>query len=378
MDFTKLKMFMDSLDAFDVRCMDVSVHKSHKEVFRYAIGTSDAEGKKPVTPDNLQWMYSMSKVITCTAVMRLVERGELGLDDKVSKYLPEYENMLVKRPDGKITPAENDLLIRHLFSMRSGMTYDLAMTGILKQKARGKISTRELVRGMAEEPLIFEPGTDYNYSLSHDVLAAVAEVITGKTFHEFLRDEIFIPLEIPLDDIGFHPTEAQKKRFTQKYTYDMEMFRCIPTDMNCAYRLSEEYESGGAGLFATLDAYMKIVDALSCKGIAENGYKVLSMESINRMRTNEQTEKETPKMKEGYGYGLGVRTMMDKKAGRSLGAVGEYGWDGAACSYTMIDPDNEIAVVLTLHICGFGMCYRTIHPKVRNLVYEGLGLATSY
>ena len=363
MDFSFLKNYMDSLyDTYGIISCDLAVNYKHKQVFRYSIG----EAKK----DDLQWLYSMSKVITCTALMRLVERGELRLNDKVSDYLPEYADLYVKTKDG-VKKAENDLLIWHLFGMRSGMTYDLWSSELKKARENENATTRELVAAMAKEPLLFEPGTAYNYSLSHDVLAAVAEVITGKTFHEFLKDEIFTPLG--MTDIGFHPTEEDMKRFAKQYMYDGYKFKCNEYPKTCAYRLSEKYESGGAGLFATNDEYMKVLDALANGGKAENGYQLLKPETIDILRKPTMSDSEVFD-KVGYRYAHGVRVMTNKEVGQSLSPLGEFGWDGAAASYGMVDTENNISIVFTTHVLGFGRSYSEIHPQLRNRVYIGLGL----
>ena len=373
MDFKRLEHYIDSLEAKGFRACDIEVRYKGEKVFRHSMGYSDSEGTKPVSNTDFYWMYSMSKVITCTAAMRFVERGELNLDDPLYKYLPEFENMNVATENG-LVPAKNKILIHHLFSMRAGFTYELWSPSLTKARANKDATTREIISSLANEPLLFEPGTDYNYSLAHDVLAAVLEVIAGKTYYEILKEELFEPLG--MKEIGFAPTAAQLERFSTRYIYDNELYRCTPSPRDiseCDYRLSNNYESGGAGLFCTLDEYMKLVEALSLGGTAKNGYKVLSIDTINLMRTNRQTEKETPKMKLGYGYGLGVRTMMDKKVSKSLSSIGEFGWDGAACSCCIIDPDKQIGVVFTTHIRNCGIYYGNVFPYLRNMVYKCLG-----
>ena len=126
---------------------------------------------KPLTKSNTYWLYSASKVITCTALMQLVDKGSIGLDDPVSKYLPEYKEMMVK--DGSsVRKAENAMTIRHLLTMQSGLNYDLMAPSIRKllKEKDNKATTREIIGALANEPLDFEPGTRYQYSLSHDVL----------------------------------------------------------------------------------------------------------------------------------------------------------------------------------------------------------------
>ncbi len=375
MNFDGLKKYLESLPyVYDIKACDVAVRYKHKEVFRHSIGFSDVEGTKPTAPTDLQWIYSMTKVITCTAVMRLVMRGELDLNDKVSKYLPEYENLTINTDEG-VKPATKPLLVWHLFSMRSGMNYNLDAPSIKEAIAKGELSTRELVAAMAKEPLSFEPGDSYAYSLSHDVLAAIAEVISGKSYYEFLCDELFIPLG--MKDTGFKPTDEQKKRFTTMWIMDPSRFTCSPMECKCVYNLSPEYESGGAGLFTTTDDYMKVIDALANGGIAENGYEVLSKEGIAKL--TEITSKDGEILgagKHAYKYGHGVRVMVNPSlpGEESLSPVGEFGWDGAAASYNLVDPINNIAVVFITQTHGFGRAFVEIQPQIRNRVYVALGL----
>lgn len=374
MNFEGLKKYIDALPAvYDVKSCDVSVRYKHKEVFRHSIGYSDVECTKPTAPTDLQWIYSMTKVITTTAVMRLVMRGELSTDDKVSKYLPEFENLTVKTADG-IKNATKPMLIWHLFAMRSGLNYNLSTPSIKEALANNKLTTRELVAAMAKEPLEFEPGDGYYYSLSHDVLAAVAEVVTGKSFYEFLCDEMFIPLG--MTDTGFKPNEEQKKRFTTMWLVDPKRFVCNPMECKCVFNLSSEYESGGAGLFTTTDDYMKVIDALANGGIAENGYEVLCQKGIEKLTEITTKDNEPPLGKVGYKYGHGVRVMVDPEAAgnESLSPIGEFGWDGAASAYNLIDPINNIAIVFMTQIHGFGRSYVEIQPQIRNRVYMSLGL----
>ena len=134
MDFTRLEKYLNALNAvYDFRAFDLNVRQNGKEIYRYLYGCTDANETRPASRDDLQWLYSMSKVITCVGALRLVERGLLGLDDPVHKYLPEYRDITVKRGD-IIEKAKNTMLVRHLFAMRSGLDYNL-MTPALK-KAR--------------------------------------------------------------------------------------------------------------------------------------------------------------------------------------------------------------------------------------------------
>ena len=344
----------------DVTALAGAMDLDDDSVLGIAMGTSEAGGYVDPSGNITGWLNELAFAPVDYSKDAMIDEwsGDIGCG---VKYFSQ---------DG-VKKAQNDLLIWHLFGMRSGMTYDLWSSELKKARENENATTRELVAAMAKEPLLFEPGTAYNYSLSHDVLAAVAEVITGKTFHEFLKDEIFTPLG--MTDIGFHPTEEDMKRFAKQYMYDGYKFKCNEYPKTCAYRLSEKYESGGAGLFATNDEYMKVLDALANGGKAENGYQLLKPETIDILRKPTMSVAEAFG-KVGYRYAHGVRVMTNKEEGQSLSPLGEFGWDGAAASYGMVDTENNISLVFTTHVLGFGRCYSEIHPQLRNRVYIGLGL----
>ena len=371
MNFGKLEAHLNNMMCeFDVKEYDLIVKQNGKEVFRKMAGFSDAAGTKPINENNLRWIYSMTKVITSITIMRLIEKGLLNLNDLLSKYLPEYNNMTVKSESG-LVPAKNTIRIWHLLSMQSGMDYFLDSQPLKEARKNPKATTREIVRAMASKPLCFEPETDALYGLSHDVLAAVAEVICGKTWYTILKEELFSPLGIT--DIGFHPSNEQKSRFTQQYCYDEKSNKCLVHNMNNMFCLSDIYESAGAGLFCKTEDYSVIIDSLANGGIAYNGYRVLSQESINKMREN-RIKHNGFFIKDGYGYGLGVRTLVDRNAAKTITGDGEFGWDGAASSYNLIDPENHLSIVFSTHILGTNLFNSNLSPKTCNLIYELLGI----
>ncbi len=350
---------------------DVIIYHNHKEIYRYFCGHKDSAKTTPIDGSELYYLYSASKVITCTAAMRLVERGIIGIDDPVSKYIPEYGTLTYIK-DGKTVPCKEVMTIRHLFAMRGGLTYNLNAPAIreVKERTNNKAGTVELARAFAKDPLLFEPGTSYNYSLCHDVLGAIIEIASGKTFGQYLKDNIFEPLG--MENTGFFPTEDQLKRFAAQYRLEGNEYKEIP--VACAYRLSDNYESGGAGLFSCTNDYVKFSDALANHGTAANGYQVLRPETVELMRAN-QLEGYLGGNKPGYGYAFGVRTMMNTKmAGSDAPCDSEFGWDGAAGTYVAIDPKHRITVVYTQHVLGHGWVYTDVHPVLRDSAYYIAGI----
>ncbi|MBE6577006.1 MAG: beta-lactamase family protein [Ruminococcaceae bacterium] len=368
MNFEKLDQLMDMLTEVDFPMADLIVTKDGETIYRKMVGHSDAEKKVPISNKDIYWIFSATKVINCIAAMRLVERGLIDINDPVSKYIPEFEHLTVQNKDGSITPAKETMKIVHLFTMTGGLDYDLKSPNIVEATDR---STLGLVRAMAKKPLCFEPGTRYKYSFCHDVLAAVVEVASGMRYSDYLQKNIFEPLGIV--DMGFRPNDEQRSRFSAMYSYRSGIAKSTLIETANPYWLSHDYDSGGAGLFATVDEYIKIITTVACGGTTKDGYVLLRPETIEMMKQNRLCDKALDDFaKYGYGWGLCCRTHMRPELSFSLSPVGEMGWDGAAAAFVMIDTDNRIAMYFGTHIKGCGYAYGKIHPELRNCLYEGL------
>jgi CubicO group peptidase (beta-lactamase class C family) len=171
---------------------DCIVLRRGKCIFRFKSGFSDVEKSRPVTGNERYNIYSCSKLITCTAALMLVEKDIIRLDDAVHEYLPEFKHMK-KMADGVIENVKNTMTLRHLFTMTAGLTYNVDSENIKRgiAETNGTMQTREAMKYLACDPLAFEPGSSWLYSLSHDVLAAIVEVVSGKQFGEFVKENIF-------------------------------------------------------------------------------------------------------------------------------------------------------------------------------------------
>lgn len=375
MNKTILADYLDSLEKCGIPGCECVIYHDHKRIFHHIAGYADSGKTRPLTNTNTFWLYSASKVITCTAIMQLVEKGSICLDDSVSEYLPEYGNLKV-RNGSVVEQAKNSMTIRHLLSMQSGLNYNLAVPSIIKvlEDSEKQATTRQIIKALANEPLDFEPGTHYQYSLSHDVLGAVLEVASGQQFGTYLDDHIFKPLG--MKNTGFELTAERKANMSDQFEFHMDTMTSVPVSRENCYVLSKKYESGGAGLISTADDYILFLDAMCNGGTSTDGYKLLSTESINMMRTDQLHD--ISKMdfamlgKVGYSYGLGVRTLVEKEKSGARSPLGEFGWDGAAGAYALIDVENRLAIVYMQHVCGCGYAYEVIHPKIRNLAYEML------
>lgn len=387
MNFHLLEQYLDSLnEEYGIPALDVIVTKDHETVFRRMVGHADVEGKRPVSDRDFYFMYSCTKLITMTAMMQLIEAGKASLYDPVSRFLPEWEYMTVINADwktkgdqfspGLLEPshyAKNRVRIIDCMSMTAGLTYDMQSEAIraLMEKNPNP-STREVIAAIAKMPLLFEPGTRYRYSLGHDVIAAVIEVISGERYSDYLNRHIFAPLGVV--DLTCHPTEEQISRLSAQYRYDPETKTLTPVEGLPRFMILSNYESGGAALAGTAEAYAAVVEALANGGVGRSGARILEEESVMRFTHSVLTGEALQDFRVGrfleYSYGLGVRVKTAQMIGQS--PVGEFGWDGAAGSWVMIDPSNRLSAFFGMHVLNYGYNYDVIHPTLRGLIYEGL------
>ena len=370
MQFDALTRYLDSLPGRGVPGCDLTVWQGHRPVYRHFTGER-APGV-PMDGTETYWFYSCSKVFTMTAVMQLVERGQLHLNDPVSEYLPAYAHLTVN-DGGETRPARTVLTLEHLMTMQGGLSYDLTMPAMRRCLERNPLaSTRELADAFAEQPLLFDPGTRFQYSLCHDVAAAVVEVASGQSYGDYLREHIFAPLGMRA--MTFAPDAAHFARMAARYHWDADERSILEDNTVNPYRLSPAHESGGAGLSGDVDSCILLVDALANGGVGRTGARILTEASIDDMRTNRLTGASLIDFgatnKVGYGYGLGVRTLTDAASSRS--PLGEFGWDGAAGAWLMADPDHHLAAFYAQHVLCCGRAFDEFHPAIRDLIYEGL------
>ncbi len=354
---------------------DVIIKKEHKTLFRYSTGYCDYDLIKPVSSKDIYFMYSCTKPITCAAGMQLVEQGKIGLDTPVEEILPSFKEVFLLK-NGEKTKPERKMTVRHLFTMSGGLDYNLQSEAICEViKNNPQAGTLEIVNSLPKNPLCFEPGEKFKYSLCHDVIAGIIEAVSKEKYSEYLKKNIFSPLG--MTDTGFVLPEDKKERLAALYScYERGKYEIIP--QKNMFNLTENYESGGAGLYSTVDDYILFADAMANEGVGLSGNKILKRETIDLMRTEQLTKysvdsKFTCAAGLGYGYGLGVRTLIDKSGGQRS-PIGEFGWDGAAGSYVMIDPQNKLSIFFAMHVMNWPALIGCGHAPIRDLTYEILDI----
>lgn len=391
MNFTPLKDFMDRLTAWRIPGNSVSVYYKGSEVFRYMSGYSNLEKRELMAEGKLFNIYSCSKPITVTAALQLFEKGYFLLDDPLYDIIPQYREMYVKNPDGTVVKAKNTITMRHLFTMTAGLDYNLGSDSIRKKAYEltdKKMNTLTVAKCIAEEPLSFEPGEKWQYSLCHDVLAAAVEAISGQKFRDYVKKNIFEPLE--MNNSFYHTDKTMYDKICEQYRFvdstESDLVKLQSGKIASSggtienvgkavgYVLGDEYDSGGAGITTTVEDYAKFAAALANRGEGINKNRILASSTVELLRTNQLNASQSqcfnwPQLK-GYGYGLGVRTLTDKAVGGSLGNIGEFGWGGAAGATVIVDPDINLGVFYTHHMLNPQEHY--YQPRLRNVIYTCL------
>lgn len=396
MAFEELSRYLKLLAKQEVPGLDCIVMRGHEVIFRQMEGFSDPELNRMMTGQELFNIYSISKIVTAIAVLQLNERGSLLLTDPLYKYLPEYRHMTVleKYPGGDtvLRSAAEPIRILHLLTMTSGMDYRNGEE--IRPLLEGNVpcSAVDFAKALSRRPLQFEPGTRFAYSFSYDVLGALVERVSGMGFGAYLKQNIFDPLD--MTSTGFDRRDWVMERVMAQYKKDMHSETTLRLnsagmaywetgDMACpTLRVSRQnalipnpcFESGGAGLISCTRDCALLADALANWGEGHNGSRILSRASVELMRTNQLNGQQLADMAihglPGYGYGLGVRTMLNPAIGGSLSPVGEFGWSGAAGAFLLADPQNRISLFFGAHLLGGEGV--SLQMKLRNTLYAGL------
>jgi Beta-lactamase class C and other penicillin binding proteins len=372
------------LSAGDLAGASLSVIKDSVTVLRRDYGYADLESKRPMPTDGIFRLYSLSKTITAVAAMILMERGVIDLHDPVAAYLDGFRNQMYF--DGETCRlVKNECTLYHLLNMTSGLVYpDLDVAGQKMQKvfddgiaralSGAGFSTVNFCNRIGGVPLAFNPGEQWRYGTSADVLGAVIEVASGKSFRQFLMDEVFIPLG--MTDTDFYvPTEKQVRMVTM-YRHCEEVPKLTPYLGNHLLILDGKhppvFESGGAGLFSTVADYTKFASVLMTGGCG--GARILGRKTLDYLRSNQLT----PRQKEyfdwpqnvGYGYGNLMRVMESTATAEINSSVGEFGWDGWTGAYASVDPTEKL--IILYFISRIDMDPEPFRHRIRAIIYGHL------
>jgi CubicO group peptidase (beta-lactamase class C family) len=354
------------------------------------IGHRDVAAGLPVETDTIWRIYSMTKPITSVAAMMLVEEGVLSLSDPVEKFIPSFGSLRVYHSGPAVAPvtvpATGPMLLWHLMTHTSGLSYSFFDANPVEQAYRMaglQIGTREdltvaeLADRVAGLPLLFEPGAEWNYSYSVDVLARVVEVASGRALDEFFSERIFEPLG--MTDTRHWVADADRGRLSVLHTVDPSTGRAVPNaEVDQLQRERPKLLAGGHGLASTAADYLRFATMLLRRGELD-GVRLLSPRSIELMASNHLPGgRDIPSSSRpsllaarfaGRGFGLGLAPLIDPAGAKSLSSRGEYTWGGAAGTAFWVDPAEELVVLFFTQVM---FSADTIDRELRTLVYQAL------
>ena len=346
------------------------------ELARGQAGFADAERKTPIPDGAIYRIYSMTKPVVSVMALILVGQGRLRLYDFLGALDPRFENMTVILPSGEVQPAQRPITVEDLLTHRAGFTYDF-ITGchvgpLYAERditSDGQCSLDDMMGRLAELPLAFQPGSQFRYSVCTDVLAHVVERAAERQIDDLLKEHIFDPLGMT-DTAYFVPAEKRDRLMPLYGPTDLQALSPLEPHPHELTRSDDEYvenmypsnqpgrfRRGGHGLFASLEDYGRFARML-LDGRTADGAPLLSRKTIEMMRANRIPQEQLPLMigmnaLPGYGWGLGVRVMLDLGQAQSLTGIGELGWAGAASTYFWVDPlEQMIGVVMTQYLAS--------------------------
>lgn len=329
------------------------------------LGNMDLERGKVMAEDTIFRIYSMSKPITSVALMMLYEHGAFQLNDPVSRFIPEWSDIQVYAagvaPNFMTTPVERPMFIRDLFTHMSGLTYGFMSRSNVDHAYRkmgvGGVepgtTLADTMYTLAKIPLEFSPGTQWNYSVSTDVLGYLVEVISRQRFDEYLQQNIFEPLGMV--DTGFTVADADVGRFAANYERNPDKtLRLLDDPEDSIYIRPRTFFSGGGGLVSTAADYLRFTRMMLNGGELDDvrilGPKTIEMMTKNYLPNDDDltrwalgTFSETTY--EGYGFGLGFSINLGPERTATVGSAGEYAWGGAASTIFWVDPAEELIVI---------------------------------
>ena len=341
-------------------------------------GYQDLAAKKVIELDTIFRIYSMTKPVTAVALLMLFERGLFQMGDPVSKFIPEFKDTKVLGADGKLLDLEHEITIHHLMLHTSGMIYQDEEDTLLNKLygeadiSNPKITLKEMTRRVAGLPLKFQPGEEFSYGISMDVIGHLVEVISDRSLEDYFDREIFRPLG--MDDTGFAVPIEKAERFATLYGHtESDPLGLIDDDIGGEY-FDVKLFLGGAGLISTASDYFRFTQCLLNNGELD-GVRLLGRKTVEWMRSNHLQPELLPinsgeDPMPGFGFGLGFSVVVDPTQADLMGSVGAYGWGGWASTYFWIDPLEElIAILMTQYIPS--LTY-PIRPEFRALVYQAL------
>ena len=371
----------------------VLILQNGRPVYSRSVGVRAVGSAAPIGENDMFRLASMTKAVTSVAAMILIEQGKIGLDDPVSRFLPEFAKLKVRGADGSEGPASRPPTIRELLTHTAGLSYNFINNPRLVDAYRQarvtdgldqpELTTAEAMQRLASVPLGYQPGTGWEYSLATDVLGAVIEKVTGASLGALVTERIAKPLRI--ESFVFNAPDTIRSRFVQ-VTRPAQVTGALGTgyvpvagpeavpfpatkgianlDPNRAFSATA-YNSGGGGMSGTIGDYARFGQMLLNEGELD-GVRVLRAETVRRLTQNATGNMPTLRG-QGWGFTLGFGILTDPAAAKSRLPAGSYGWGGIYGTQFWIDPANRVVglVMTQTAIIGSG----AISNPVREAFY---------
>ena len=358
----------------------ILIQQHGQPVYFESFGLRDVESRRPMTADSIFRLYSMSKPITSVAAMMLVEDGKLRLDDPLSKYIPAFAEAKVgvEKPDGKLVlePLQRPITIEDLLRHTSGLTYgfygDSAVRKLYANSGLfdGDLDNAAFAERLAKLPLAEQPGTQWDYGHSTDVLGRVIEVVSGRSLFQFEKERLLGPLG--MNETAFSVADAAQRPRIAEPLPDDRFERPIAGIKDPT--LPQRWESGGAGMVGTIGDYARFLQMLLDGGTVD-GRQYLKPETIALMASDHigpetkiaRDEFYFPGEASGFGLGFAVRTEVPANTAWPLG---EYRWDGVGGTFFFVDPKDDMFTLLMMQAPSQR---GRIETELKALVYQALG-----
>lgn len=353
-------------------------------------GHADAARSKPFSDDTIVRLYSMTKPLTSVAAMMLVERGLLALKDPVSRYIPAFADSEVfvggTADAPRLVPQDRPMLVWHLLTHTAGLTYGFQQqdeVDALYRRAGFEwgypegMDLEQCCEAWAAFPLLFQPGTEWNYSVATDVLGRVVEVVSGRTLQQLFHEEILGPLDMV--DTFFTLPDDRRERLADLFIPDPSTGNAVLAPAMLAKSDNPKVFSGGGGLFGTAEDYLRFCQMV-LNGGELDGARILGRHTVGYMARNHlpgDVDLEVygrPLFSEttydGVGFGLGFSVVIDAAANKVPCSEGEIAWGGAASTAFWIDPAESLSVVFLTQLLPSST--HPIRPQLKQLVYQAI------
>ena len=384
-DLAEVTQIMDDYVAQE-KLAGISTLIEHKGKIVYfeSVGYADRERQVPFTMDTIYRLHSMTKPLTAVAAMILHEDGKIGLDDPVSKYIPEFANLRVHvsgRGDAMVTEAlKRPMTVRDVLTHQSGLSYsffgpspihDLYISAGMKDygERTPKFTLAEMMDRLSQIPLVFQSGERWRYSYSTDVVSRIVEVASGQSFDDFIRLRITEPLG--MRDTAYTVTADKADRLAASYgPAQGGGLELIDDPATSDYLKPAIMTGGGTGLAGSMRDYLTFSRMLLAGGTL-NGQEILSRRSVNAITSDQIYRDKGSNYISGLGFGLGIQVVLDDTVdGQMPGSKSEFSWGGSSNTNFWVNPEQDLIIIVMAQFRPVRI--HNFANEIRDVVYGAL------